>query len=80
VKIKFSRHANRRAKLYKVPESIIIDILTNTDLPDGEHKIIKEAAGFKYPLKIVFSVEDDIITIIITNYPLKKGKKNESLL
>jgi hypothetical protein len=30
--------------------------------------------GFKYPLKIVVAVEDDVITIV-TNYPLKKGRK-----
>jgi hypothetical protein len=40
---------------------------------------VENIAGFKYPLKIVVSVEGDIITVI-TNYPLKKGRKNESLL
>jgi hypothetical protein len=30
--------------------------------------------GFKYPLKVVAAVENDIITIV-TNYPLKKGRK-----
>jgi len=28
---------------------------------------------FKYPIKIVFAVENDIVTVI-TNYPLKKGR------
>ena len=41
--------------------------------------IIREIPGFKYPIKIVFSVESNMITVI-TNYPLKKGRKNESLL
>ncbi|MBI4652078.1 hypothetical protein HY745_12550 [Candidatus Desantisbacteria bacterium] len=72
--IKFSRHAKRRAKLYDISESIIINILTNMNLSQGEHEIIKEVIGFKYPLKIVISVENDIITVI-TNYPLKKGIK-----
>ena len=43
------------------------------DLDNGEHELIRDIAGFKYPIKIVFSVENNIITVI-TNYPLKKGK------
>jgi len=30
--------------------------------------------GLKYPLKIVTTVEDDIITVV-TNYRLRKGRK-----
>jgi len=74
VKIKFSRHAKRRLKLYKIPESTIIGILASINLSQGEHKIIKDVAGLKHPLKIVISIENDIITVI-TNYPLKKGRK-----
>ena len=74
MKIKFSRHAKRRAKLYKIPESTITEILKSMNFPQGEHEIIKEVAGFKYPLKIVVNIESDITTII-TNYPLKKGIK-----
>ena len=77
--IKFSRHAKRRANLYKIPESTIINILTNMRLSQGKYEIIKKVAGFEYPLKIVISVENDIITVI-TNYPLKKGRKNENIL
>jgi hypothetical protein len=44
------------------------------NLHQGEHEIIKDVPGFKYPLKIVVSVEEDLITVI-TNYPLKKGRK-----
>lgn len=72
--IKFSRHAKRRAKLYGISETILTHILKTTDLPRGEHEILKDVPGFKYPLKIVVSCEDDLI-IIITNYPLKKGRK-----
>jgi len=61
VKIKFSRHAKKRAKLYKIPESTIIDILTRIDPLPGKHEIIKDVKGFKYPLKITFSFENDII-------------------
>jgi hypothetical protein len=74
VKIKFSRHAKRRAKVYKISESIILDILKGMDLSQGEHEIIRNVEGFKYLLKIVIAVEGDTITVI-TNYPLKKGKK-----
>ncbi|HLE18016.1 MAG TPA: hypothetical protein VI728_07000 [Syntrophales bacterium] len=74
MKIKFSRHAKRRAKLYGIPESIITNILMDMNLQQVEHEIIKDVAGFKYPLKIVVSVEGDIATVI-TNYPLKKGRK-----
>jgi len=40
----------------------------------GEHEIIRDVAGFQYPLKIVVSVAGDTATVI-TNYPLKKGRK-----
>jgi hypothetical protein len=74
VEIKFSRHAKRRAKLYGIPESIVIDILTAVNLPEGEHEIIRDVPNFEYPLKIVVLVETDNATVI-TNYPLKKGRK-----
>ncbi|MEK6766400.1 MAG: hypothetical protein AABY49_09290 [Planctomycetota bacterium] len=73
MRIKFSRHAKRRAKLYKIPESMVEKILEGLDLTDGEHEIIRNVSGFKYPIKIVFAVENDIMTVI-TNYPLKKGR------
>ena len=79
MKIKISRHAKRRAKLYSIPESVIIEILKGKELSQGVHEIIETVEGFKYPLKIVVTVEDDTITVI-TNYPLKKGRKNEGLL
>jgi hypothetical protein len=74
VTIKFSRHAKRRGKLYGIPEAIIVNILNGVNLRQGENVVIKDIVGFKYPLKIVVSVEKDITTVI-TNYPLKKGRK-----
>ena len=71
--IHFSRHARRRAKLYNISESNIYEILRNLDLQDGEHDLTIDVPGFKYPVKIVVSVERNIITVI-TNYPLKKGR------
>ena len=73
MKIKFSRHAKRRASLYKIPESIISTILTSMNLRQGEHEIIRDVTGFQYPLKIVVSIAGDTATVI-TNYPLKKGR------
>ena len=74
VEIKFSRHAKRRAKLYKIPESTILRILEGRDFNQRNQEIIENVEGFKYPLKIVIVVENDIITVE-TNYPLKKGRK-----
>ncbi|MCX5637401.1 MAG: hypothetical protein NTX52_06880 [Planctomycetota bacterium] len=75
MKIKFSRHAKRRAKLYNISESIILRVFGNKDLShQGMSEIVENVEGFKYPLKIVVAVEDDVITIV-TNYPLKKGRK-----
>jgi hypothetical protein len=71
--VKLSRHAKRRARLYEIPESTIEKILAYSDLSDGEHEVIRDIAGFKYPIKIVVSVENDIMTVI-TNYPLKKER------
>lgn len=72
--VKFSRHAKRRAKLYKIPETMVETILGGLHLNEGEHEIIKNVSGFKYPIKIVVAVESDVVTVI-TNYPLKKGRK-----
>ena len=73
MKVKFSRHAERKAKLYEIPKSTIEEILADSELTDGDHELIKNIAGFKYPIKIVVSVENNIMTVI-TNYPLKKGR------
>ena len=74
MEIKFSRHAKRRGKLYKIPEETVRKILEGKELVQGNQEIIEYVEGFKYPLKVVVSMEDDIITVI-TNYPLKKGRK-----
>lgn len=74
MKIKFSRHAKIRGKLYEIPEETVRKILEGKELTQGDQEIIENVEGFKYPIKVVVSVEDDIITVI-TNYPLKKGRK-----
>ncbi len=74
MKIRFSRHAKRRGKLYEIPEETVEQILEEKELIQGSQEIVENVQGFKYPLKIVVSVEGDIVTVI-TNYPLKKGRK-----
>ncbi len=77
--IQFSRHAKRRAQLYGIPEETIENILRRHEFSEGEHEIISDVPGFKYPIKIIVRVENGIVTVI-TNYPLKRGEKNESTI
>lgn len=56
---------------------MVSDILKTMNLSPGKHEIVI-SIKLKYPLKIVTTVEDDIITVV-TNYPLRKGR-NESIL
>ena len=72
MKFQFSRHAKRRAKLYNIEESTILEILNKMELSNGLNEIIREVPGLKSPLKIIASVEGKVTTVI-TNYPLKKG-------
>ena len=74
MEIRFSRHAKRRTQLYKISESTIRKIISNESLSHGRQEIIRQIDEHKYPLKIILSVEKDIVTII-TNYPLKKGRR-----
>jgi hypothetical protein len=72
--IKLSRHAKRRAKLYKIPEGAIRKVFEDMVLDEGEHEFIKDISGIKFPIKIVVVVEEDVATVV-TNYPLKKGRR-----
>jgi hypothetical protein len=74
MEIRFSRHGTRRANLYGIPQSTIINILKKTALSPGTHEIIQKVKGFKHPLKIVVAVKKDII-MVVTSHPLKKGLK-----
>lgn len=74
MEIKFSRHAKRRGKLYKITEETVRRILAGKELIQGNQEIIENVEDFKYPLKITVSVEDDIITVV-TSYPVKKGRQ-----
>jgi len=72
MKISFSRHARRRIRLYKIPESVILQIIENTHLALGKHTLIQKVADKELPVKIVVVVEESGITIV-SAYPLKKG-------
>ncbi len=74
MQIKFSRHAKRRIKLYKIPESTITKILERKELSEGYQEIIETVKGFKYPLKIIVTLKHEIVTVI-TSYPLKKERE-----
>jgi hypothetical protein len=74
MEIRFSRHARRRADLYKIPQSTVVAILEKKLLHPGIHEVVEKVEGFKYPLKVVVAVEGDLMTVI-TSYPLKKGRK-----
>ncbi len=73
MEIKFSRHAKRRMQLYKILQEDVINtikaFMANNRSASGK----KEVVNKELSLKIVFSVERDKI-IVITAYPLKKGR------
>ncbi|MCK4359848.1 MAG: DUF4258 domain-containing protein [Candidatus Cloacimonetes bacterium] len=71
--IRYSRHAKRRLKLYKITEKIISEILKEVNKL-GRQEITKKVQGFKNPIKVVCDVKENYITII-TAYPLKRGLK-----
>lgn len=77
--IRFSRHSKRRLQLYNINETDIINeiekYLLENSLPAGKVELMKKSKPkYKYPLKIIFEKNYNGI-IVITVYPLKKGKK-----
>ena len=72
MKIEFSRHARRRAKLYRIPESTVEAIVSEKCRPEGQHELVVDVPEMRYPSKVVVVVEGDVCTVI-TNYPLKKA-------
>jgi len=72
VKIKLSRHARRRVRLYGISPSTISGVLTGRNLSQGNHEIVVNVSGLAYPLKVVVFVEGEMITVV-TAYPLKRG-------
>ena len=77
--IQFSRHAKRRMRLYNLSEDIVITIIQqqkpNFHFSEGRHEIVSDRQFSQkgYPIKVVFASETQKI-LVITAYPLKKGK------
>ena len=67
-------------QLYKIDEKDIIETIkayiADKVLTLGKHEIVNKnmAEKYKYPLKIIFSKENNKI-VIITAYPLRKGRR-----
>jgi len=65
-------------KLYGIIEADVIDTI-NLMPPSAHHKhnveIVNEnlSEKYRYPLKVVFSLESDTLTVV-TTYPLKREK------
>ena len=74
--IKFSRHAKRRMKLYKLKHEDIKQVIHNGEQILKSKKIVYllNLPKFKYPIKVVAENEEDYL-YIITAYPLKRGYK-----
>ncbi len=81
MEIKFSRHAKRRMQRYKVEEDDVIMTLksyvADKQLISGKQEVInkKMSGKYGYPLKVIFSKENDKI-VVITAYPLRKKRKS----
>jgi len=75
----FSRHAQRRMKLYNIsPQDVIqiVDEFFSASIEkSGRYETLSDLHREKHrhPLKVVFEKVDDKI-IIVTVYPLKKGR------
>lgn len=78
--IYFSRHAKRRMRLYNIAEEEVQTILRGKKrdewISDDRNEVIDHGvlSQHGYPIKVVFTLEGDAITVI-TAYPLKRGKK-----
>ena len=46
MEFRFSRHAKRRAKLYDIEESSVLEILSEGEFSTGLHEIIREVRYF----------------------------------
>lgn len=69
---KFSRHARRRMQLYRISDTVVTDMIQTSQTGPGHNTIVRDWPGFKHPIKVVFVIEGDILTVV-TAYPLKKG-------
>lgn len=82
-KIDFSRHARRRMKLYGISEEDVLHVLSRgKSQVTSDEKIvffdeIKER--FSFPIKVISAYRDRNL-VIISVYPFKRRKRDESKL
>jgi hypothetical protein len=78
--IEFSRHAKRRMKLYGISEKDVLAVIEKGKKEESANgKIVFVhliARKFKYPIKVVASHRGKTV-IIVTTYPVKRGKKQQ---
>lgn len=79
LRIQFSRHARRRAKLYGIVEQDIVDIVNEKIIEQDRIEIIVNLDKYTHAIKVIAARSGEDV-MIITCYPLKKGLKNESIL
>ena len=60
-------------KLYGISEDAVSVAISQAEAVDGPNELFLEQLGFRYPVKVVFVVEGDVLKVV-TCYPLKKGK------
>jgi hypothetical protein len=76
--VRYSRHARRRMALYRIEEDDVTNVIeTGTMETSKEGKVSfvgKLEPKFRYPIKVV-GIEEAESFLVITAYPLKKGRK-----
>jgi hypothetical protein len=84
IKIEFSRHAKRRMTLYEISELTVRGIIERQKkdgrISVGKNEVIdyQTVSRHGYPIKVVFSCEENHITVI-TAYPRKEGRNEDNL-
>jgi len=73
MKIKYSRHAKRRAKLYGISLVDVEAVLKRTKLLQGRQEITRSMKSRTLSVKIIVDVSQDTVTVI-TVYPLKRRR------
>ena len=76
--IRLSRHAKRRMALYRIREDDVTKVIETgimESLKEGKVSFVAELeAKFRYPIKVV-GIEEEGSFLVITAYPLKKGRE-----
>lgn len=77
----FTRHAKRRMKLYNISKSDVINVLKSLksyELNFAKNEVIATVNKFVYPIKVIFEKKKEGY-VIITAYPLKRGRNENTL-